>query len=263
MNNTADVTMTGAAIGDNFGYSVASAGDVNGDGYSDVIVGAPEYNSSTGSAYIFFGGSAMNNIVDVTMTGEAANNIFGEYVSSAGDVNGDGFPDVIIGAREYNSFTGRAYIFYGGATMNNIADVTMTGAQNFQFGISVSTAGDINGDGIDDVVFGTDIFGSSLNGRAHIFLSSPPDNRKNLFLFGAIQGLYDPVLDTEIPDTIKVYLRNSTSPFARVDSSKNILLGPGTGQYFLFRNVQNDRPYYIEVTHRNALSTWSANLISL
>ncbi|MBK9225920.1 MAG: hypothetical protein IPL67_02350 [Ignavibacteria bacterium] len=93
-------------------------------------------------------------------------------------------------------------------------------------------------------------------------MSSPPDNRKNLFLFGAIQGMYDPVLDTEVPDTIKVYLRNSTSPFARVDSSKNILLGPGTGQYFLFRNVQNDRPYYIEVTHRNALSTWSANPVT-
>ena len=74
--------------------------------------------------------------------------------------------------------------------------------------------------------------------------------------------MYDPVLDTEVPDTIKVYLRNSTSPFARVDSSKNILLGPGIGQYFLFRNVQNDRPYYIEVTHRNALSTWSANPVT-
>ncbi len=65
-------------------------------------------------------------------------------------------------------------------------------------------------------------------------------------------------MNTEIPDTIKVYLRNSTSPFARVDSSRNILLGPGTGQQFLFRNVQNGIPYYIEVTHRNALATWSA-----
>ncbi|MGB3019383.1 MAG: hypothetical protein WBC65_16385, partial [Ignavibacteria bacterium] len=154
------------------------------------------------------------------------------------------------------------YVYFGGAEMNNTADLTMRGEDNSEFfGYSVSSGGDVNGDGYSDVVVGA--YGSeNIRGKAYIYLSSPPDNRKNLFLFGAIQGLYDPVLDTEVPDTIKVYLRNSTSPFARVDSSKNILLGPGIGQYFLFRNVQNDRPYYIEVTHRNALSTWSANPVT-
>jgi hypothetical protein len=52
-----------------FGISVSTAGNVNGDGYSDVIVGAPGYNSSTGRAYIYFGGSSMNNVADVIMTG--------------------------------------------------------------------------------------------------------------------------------------------------------------------------------------------------
>ncbi len=266
MNNIADVTFTGETPQSYFGTSVSKAGDLNGDGYDDVIVGASQYSSGTGRAYIFYGGLSMNNVADVTMTGESANNLFGVYVSSAGDVNGDGYDDVIIGAVGYNNEPGRGYLFYGGSAMDNVADVNMTAEHSGdEFGYSVSSAGDLNGDGYDDVIIGAPRFensGLTSQGKAYIYLSSPPDNRKNLFLFGAIQGLYDPVLDTEIPDTIKVYLRNSTSPYARVDSSKNILLGPGTGQYFLFRNAQNGIPYYIEVTHRNALSTWSATPVS-
>ncbi len=259
MNNIADVTMTGEAIDSYFAYSVSSAGDVNNDGFSDVIVGASGYTSFTGRAYIYFGGTAMDNIADVTMTGEAKNNFFGNSVSSAGDVNGDGFSDVILEAT-LSYLTGKVYVYFGGAQMNNTADLTMSGEVNYFFGNSVSSGGDLNSDGYSDVVVGAG--GYNINGKAYIYLSSPPDNRKNLFLFGAIQGMYDPVLDTEVPDTIKVFLRNSTSPFARVDSSINVLLGPGTGQQFLFRNVQNDKAYYIEVTHRNALATWSANPIS-
>jgi len=264
MNNTADVTITIGVTGEIPSVSVSSAGDVNGDGYSDVIIGDFQYSASTGRASIYLGGVAMNNIADVTMTGEATSNEFGYSVSEAGDVNDDGFDDVIVGARHYGPDNkGRGYIFFGNSILDNIADIKLEGdnSSNSEFGNSVSTAGDVNGDGYSDLVVGA--YGFENNkGKAYIYLSSPPDNRKNLFLFGAIQGLYDPVLDTEVPDTIKVYLRNSTSPFARVDSSKNILLGPGTGQYFLFRNVQNDRPYYIEVTHRNALSTWSANPVT-
>ncbi|MBK6878540.1 MAG: FG-GAP repeat protein [Ignavibacteria bacterium] len=96
MNNTEDVTMTGEASTNYFGESVSSAGDVNGDGYSDVIIGANGFNSNTGKAYLFFGGTSMNNTPDAAMTGEATNNFFGASVSSAGDVNGDGYSDVII-----------------------------------------------------------------------------------------------------------------------------------------------------------------------
>jgi len=81
---------------------------------------------------------------------------------------------------------------------------------------------------------------------------------KNLFLFGAIQGLYDPAADEMLDDTVTVYLRNTSSPFAKIDSSKKELYGPGTGQYFTFNNAQNNIPYYVEVKHRNALETWSA-----
>ncbi len=113
MNNAADVTMTGETTGNTFGLSVSSAGDVNGDGYSDVIVGANGYSTNTGRAYIYFGGDAMDNAADVTMTGETTGSSFGNSVSSAGDVNGDGYSDVIVGAYGYSTFTGRAFIYTG------------------------------------------------------------------------------------------------------------------------------------------------------
>ncbi|MBK6876053.1 MAG: FG-GAP repeat protein [Ignavibacteria bacterium] len=169
MNNIADVTMTGEALGDFFGISVSSAGDVNGDGYSDVIVGASRYFPS-GRAYIYFGGVAMNNTADVIMTGEALGDDFGNSVSSAGDVNGDGYSDVIVGDGRYFT-SGRAYIYFGGVSMNNIADVTMTGeTTNNYFGSSVSSAGDVNGDGYSDVIVGASAaLITSDTGRAYIY----------------------------------------------------------------------------------------------
>ncbi|MBK8381481.1 MAG: FG-GAP repeat protein [Ignavibacteria bacterium] len=93
--------MTGAAAGDQFGISVSSAGDVNGDGFSDVIAGAfgnDAGGTDAGRTYIYYGGSVMNNVADGIMTGTAAGDAFGYSVSSADDINGDGFSDVIVGA---------------------------------------------------------------------------------------------------------------------------------------------------------------------
>jgi hypothetical protein len=85
---------------------------------------------------------------------------------------------------------------------------------------------------------------------------------KKLLMFGAIQGLYNNMTDLMIHDTVTVYLRNAVSPFAKIDSSKKKLYGPATGQYFSFNNAQNGTPYYVEVKHRNALETWSAEPVS-
>ncbi|MBX7041684.1 MAG: FG-GAP-like repeat-containing protein [Ignavibacteria bacterium] len=171
-----DLSMTGEATENYLGYSVSSAGDVNGDGYSDVIVGALGYSSRTGRAFIHFGGPSMDNTADVIMTGETTNNYFGGSVSSAGDINGDGYSDVIVGARGYSTFTGRAYIYFGGASMNNTADVTMTGdTTNNNFGSSVSSAGDVNGDGYSDVIVGADGY-SSNTGRANIYFGGASMN---------------------------------------------------------------------------------------
>ncbi len=168
MNNAVDVTMSN--IG-NFGESVSDAGDVNGDGFDDVIVGAWADNSLTGKSYIFYGGSTMNNTADVIMS-EDPSNVFGWSVSTAGDVNGDGFSDVIVGAWANNSSTGKSYIYFGGTSMNNIADVTISGEISAnKFGVSVSTAGDVNGDGFSDVIIGADGNNSST-GKSYIFFGS-------------------------------------------------------------------------------------------
>ncbi|MBK6877798.1 MAG: FG-GAP repeat protein [Ignavibacteria bacterium] len=85
--------MTGVNANDYFGISVSGAGDVNGDGFTDVIVGSEDFsfNSNNGRAYIYYGGTGMNNTADVIMNGDSANYYFGCSVSSAGDVNGDGY----------------------------------------------------------------------------------------------------------------------------------------------------------------------------
>jgi len=182
-----DLVLKGEVSGSSFGISVSSAGDVNGDGYSDVIVGANNYLSSTGRAYIFFGGISMDNIADVTMTGEALSNQFGYSVSSAGDVNGDGYSDVIIGAQDYANSTGRAYIYLGESSPDNIPDIIMTGdATNISFGNSVSTAGDVNGDGYSDVIVGAYLY--SPGGKSYIFYGGAIMNNVSDLTLSVISG---------------------------------------------------------------------------
>jgi len=196
MDNTADVIMTGEAVDDYFGVSVSTAGDVNGDGYSDVIVGAlwnGAGGNGVGRSYIYFGGASMDNVADVTMTGEAAGDWFGHSVSTAGDVNGDGYGDVIVGAYNFvGSNAGRSYIYFGGTSMDNTADVTMTGeVADDDFGISVSTAGDVNGDGYNDVIVGasSNDAGGDLAGRAYIYFGGASmDNSADVTMTGEAVG---------------------------------------------------------------------------
>ena len=168
-NYTPDVVLYGEAPDNYFGNSVSIAGDVNGDGYADVIVGAYGNSGTRGKAYIFYGGTNMDNTADVILSGEVSNSNFGISVSGAGDVNGDGYADLIVGAYAYNSLTGRAYIYYGSESTNNTPDVILTGeSTNNCFGYSVSDAGDVNGDGFDDVIVGA-YYNNSATGKAYIY----------------------------------------------------------------------------------------------
>src|SRR5712691_5919566 len=179
---SADAIITGSFSNESFGASVASAGDLNGDGINDVIVGAPRFplnGADTGRAYVFFGpiaGSLIATEADAIIFGEAINDGFGRSVASAGDVNGDGAADVIVGADQlFNEGPGKAYVFYGplaGNIQAADAGAIMTGevAQD-GFGISVSGAGDFNGDGFDDVIVGAwdNDGGGGRSGRAYTF----------------------------------------------------------------------------------------------
>ena len=178
MNNSADVVFGASAAGENLGYSTSTAGDVNGDGYSDLIVGAP-YNdvggTDAGRAYIFYGGTSISSTARVILTGKLANGNLGYSVADAGDVNGDGYSDVIVGAIGYGNITGKAYVYYGAVTMDNIADAIMAGESvGDHLGVSVSTAGDVNCDGYSDIVVGANgcdipVFNA---GRAYLYLNS-------------------------------------------------------------------------------------------
>jgi hypothetical protein len=163
--------LSGEASGGSFGSSVASAGDVNGDGYDDVIVGDWEYDSGRGRAYIYFGGPTGHATPDVVLTGYNISDNFGYSVASAGDVNGDGYADVLVGAPNWSGAgvnAGRVYVYLGGPAMDNVPDTWFDGETAFSyFGYSVAPIGDINHNGYADFIIGAYGYDSE-RGRVYV-----------------------------------------------------------------------------------------------
>jgi hypothetical protein len=157
---------------------VSSAGDVNADGFDDVIVGMPSDDSNS-SAFLYLGSA--NGLSEVSnWSVSIPPNVGAEMsVSSAGDVNGDGFDDVIVGIPEYwdEIWSGAAFVYFG--SENGLsADYAWKGVIHewyIQFGYSVAGAGDLNGDGYDDVIIGSPQYGtggSIGDGAVFMYLGS-------------------------------------------------------------------------------------------
>lgn len=186
----------GAAAGDTAGYSVAGAGDVNGDGFDDVLIGAGGASNNgrslSGSAYVVYGGStrpavpldlaALGAGAGFRIDGAATVHFIGRSGAGAGDINNDGFDDVIVGTIATHNYAtpnnvrisaGSAYVIYGSASPAASVDLAALGASTgfridgaatkHYIGQPVAGAGDVNGDGIDDLLLGA--HGASYNGR--------------------------------------------------------------------------------------------------
>jgi len=177
-------TAEGGQTDSAFGAAVAAAGDVNGDGYGDVLVGAPFFENGEaqeGRAFLFLG-SAVGLPAAPAWTVESgqAGAFLGNSVAGAGDVNGDGFDDVIVGVARFTNgetMEGGALVFLGSSGgLAPSAAWSAEGDQPFAFfGQSVASAGDVNGDGFDDVIVGAYAFTNDQlrEGRVFVYLGSP------------------------------------------------------------------------------------------
>ncbi|MGH9893463.1 MAG: integrin alpha, partial [bacterium] len=185
LNGTNGFRLSGVAARDESGSAVSTAGDVNGDGVDDVLIGAPNADPNggySGASYVVFGGAGVGSggklelsTLDGTngfrLSGVAAGDASGVAVSTAGDVNGDGVDDLLIGAPFTNPNginSGATYVVFGGAgvgaggklelsALNGTNGFRLSGVAASDYsGVAVSTAGDVNGDGVDDLLIGAD-----------------------------------------------------------------------------------------------------------
>ena len=251
----ADVILTGETNVNSYGTSVSSAGDLNKDGFSDVMVSTYSYNVSRGRVYIYFGGVNMDTTADKIITGKDEYDYFGVGMSPAGDVNNDGYSDILISSFGNNSLTGRSYIFYGGASMDTIPDKVFNGKnQGDYFGSSVAYAGDVNCDNYSDFMIGSEGYNGNT-GRVYLYYLLQPQIRLNLKLL--FEGLYYPLFNQmSRRDTVKVYLKNSIFPYSNVDSCSLILDSLNSFNIFSFYNAPSGN-YYVVVKHFQSIETWS------
>jgi len=265
---------------------VAGAGDVNNDGYDDILIGAygnddgPGINA--GKTYLIFGDETNQISMDISLTdadasfkGEAENDYSGYSVAGAGDVNNDGYDDILIGAYgndDGGSGAGKTYLIFGDETDQISMDISLTAAnalfigenEDDQSGISVARASDVNNDGYDDILIGAirNDDGGSSAGKTYLmfgWLTTPP-------------GAFELETNTTLPDTDGTFWVNwSDSVGANKYSlywSTNLGVDDGYTLYIegLVNNslhitgLSTGTYYFRMVAYNNTDSTWSTEV---
>jgi hypothetical protein len=179
-----DWTVFSPPTGSNYGDAVAGAGDVNDDGYDDILIGNGDYDAAMGgegAAFLYFGGASGPGLTaDWEYISRQAGSSVGADIASAGDVNDDGYDDVIIGARHFEvqfANEGGALLFLGGPTgLDSAPQWRARGNQGTAyFGVGVNTAGDVDGDGLDEVLVGAYWYTHTKASEGAAFLYKPFD----------------------------------------------------------------------------------------
>lgn len=166
--------------GNDFGYSVSDAGDVNADGLGDVIVGGRYHNGPGGNGGIARVFSGMDGSILYTFLGSEAGERFGYSVSGAGDVDGDGHDDLIVGSKNASELFhhgGKATVLSGHD--GHILFTFLGDAEDDLLGRSVAGAGDVNGDGLADVIVGADFDDINANNSGSARIFTGPDCNGN------------------------------------------------------------------------------------
>lgn len=206
-----------------FGWMVNSAGDLNGDGYNDIAVGDATSDSGgieAGRTYVYFTGSTIDEVPDLVITGTADYQWCG-FPQRAGDFNGDGWDDLAVGASGYGGERGRALLYWGGPGLVGEftaadADVKLTGESALNqdwFGEDNEPLGDVNGDGLDDLVIG-----APNAGRAYVFFGD-----------STLSGIVSAVDADIILDISPRYLAKVGSGDLNGDSQPDLVLGSPYG----------------------------------
>lgn len=179
LSATPQWTTVGGQDGARFGISVAGVGDVNADGYGDVLIGADGYDAGTlfeGAAFVFLGSASGLSTIPVWLgsSGQGDSN-YGFATAGLGDVNGDGYDDIIVGADHWDNGQideGKVWIYFGGPSGPTLAPVheVESDQEGAYYGWSVAGAGDVNGDGLADVLIGSPLFDKPSQDEGAAFL---------------------------------------------------------------------------------------------
>ena len=176
-----DLNINGVSIN-----NVCIEGDVNNDGFNDILISNPFWNNNTGRALFFYGGKDIDfSSPDMIFEGEIKGDFFGNHAGVFADINNDGYDDVIIGAtgHYWDPFDGRVCVFYGGANIDTQADIIFEGetGKKGRFGLALDVS-DIDGDGFNDLIVGAQAY-DNRRGRAYLFWGAETMNTTADFIF--------------------------------------------------------------------------------